>query len=453
MKGSDSIPPVFTEYFSMPPLLNPGLAVQDLTCAAVDHTKISISWTYSGNIDIQYRQPNAAWTYLVTNTGTKPHIVQNLVPNTYYEFRACPTGAGTDWSNICRTKTQNAPLPADVFPPPLSLVGSLNGAAPTSAIDLSWTRNSLNNTGVKIYQNGTLIYTGSTPTETSRTITGLASNTTYTFKVKNTYSGGDSTDSNEVSVTTSAGDSALKPSGLSAQAVSSYQINLYWTNNTSAGNINIWRMGSADADFVLYDTVPATRTYYYSTDLNAGTFYSYKVENTTVQGFSNTAGAVTWNWEPDPGCVTPYTYIWTVDNGLYVQKYAKDINLGDEVLTVLRGGEIAVTRITSILNGKADSLHIITTKSGKTLECSASHPLVGSLDLSVIRAIDVKREVMLLTYDPQLEKIEEDIVESKEVLYGDFDVLIFGVEAKEHTFISSNIVSHNREEKDGDIIS
>jgi hypothetical protein len=430
--------------FTMPTLLTFAQAVQALTCAPVDHSSISLNWTYSGNVDIQYRLDGATWASLATNVSTKPKIATGLVPNTYYEFRAAPTGTTANWSNICRTRTLQAPLSPETSPPPLSLVATLNGTTPTTQVDLSWNRNSTTNTGVKIYQNGSLIYTGSTATEVSKTITGLTANTTYTFKVKNIYAGGDSIDSNVETITTAAVVSASAPSGLSATPISSSRIDLHWINHVSTGNINIeYDDGSG---FTSAAVIAATNSTYSHIGLAPSTYYVYRVSNSGLTGYSNEASAFT---NPAGGgggdgriCVLPDTLIWVVVDGVPCQRMAQEVSDGDTILTINANKEIISTKVVAAMWGNSDTIHYITTKKGKTLGCTPSHPILVNMDLGVERAINIVGGDEVLVYNPELEKIELEVVESKETIKGNFKVVIFALE-KEHIFISNNIVSHN----------
>jgi hypothetical protein len=88
------------------------------------------------------------------------------------------------------------------------------------------------------------------------------------------------------------------PSGLSATAASSSQINLTWTDNdnTEAG-FKIERCtGAGCSNFAQIATVGTNVTSYSNTGLTASTSYSYRVRATNAIGdsdYSNTASAVT----------------------------------------------------------------------------------------------------------------------------------------------------------------
>lgn len=90
------------------------------------------------------------------------------------------------------------------------------------------------------------------------------------------------------------------PSDLSATAVSTSQINLTWTNNSSALiSINVERKTSEDGDWALIATVGSSVTAYSDTGLNVSTTYYYRVCGIDSSGSdaslcSDEAYATTW---------------------------------------------------------------------------------------------------------------------------------------------------------------
>ena len=76
-------------------------------------------------------------------------------------------------------------------------------AQSSSSIALSWTDNSANETGFKIYRGGVVITT-TAANATSYTDTGLSASTSYSYYAKATNASGDSSVSNTASATTSA---------------------------------------------------------------------------------------------------------------------------------------------------------------------------------------------------------------------------------------------------------
>src|SRR6185436_7970212 len=102
----------------------------------------------------------------------------------------------------------------------------------------AWTDNANNETGFKIERKtgaaGTYSQIATVGANvTTYNNTGLAASTTYYYRVRANNGSGDSAYSNEANATTQAAASPpAAPSGLSASAVSSSQINLAWTDNS-----------------------------------------------------------------------------------------------------------------------------------------------------------------------------------------------------------------------------
>jgi titin len=178
-------------------------------------------------------------------------------------------------------------------------------AASYSQINLAWTDTADNETGFKIERcvgEGCIDFTqiatvGANMTSYSNT--GLAASTSYSYRVRATNASGDSDYSSTTSATTYAPPTPpAAPSGLTAQAVSSGQINLAWTDNsTDETGFFIERCtGAGCSNFAQIATVEANVTSYSNTGLTASTSYSYRVGATNAGGnsdYSNIASAVT----------------------------------------------------------------------------------------------------------------------------------------------------------------
>jgi hypothetical protein len=126
--------------------------------------------------------------------------------------------------------------------------------------------------------------------------TGLTTNTTYFYRVRATNAVGDSAYSNEASATTQLNPPAA-PSGLTATAASTTQINLTWTDNSSnETGFKIERKTGAGGTYAQIATVGASVTTYSNTGLAIGTNYFYRVRATNGGGdsaYSNAASATT----------------------------------------------------------------------------------------------------------------------------------------------------------------
>ena len=133
--------------------------------------------------------------------------------------------------------------------------------------------------------------------------TGLTPNTKYYFRIRaNSTLYGNSTYSNVDSATTLP-TIPTAPSSLTATAMSSSQIDLAWTDNSSnEDGFKIERKLSADPTYTQIATVPANSTTYSSTGLSSSTLYLYRVRAYNTGGnssYSNTASATTFPPAPN----------------------------------------------------------------------------------------------------------------------------------------------------------
>jgi hypothetical protein len=196
--------------------------------------------------------------------------------------------------------------------PPAAPSGLTATATSSSQINLSWTDASSSETGFEIDRAAassgpwTQIATvGANVTIYSNT--GLTASTTYYYRVRATNSAGDSANSNVASATTQAPPATVPaaPSGLTATATSSSQINLSWTDaSSSETGFEIDRAAASSGPWTQIATVGANVTIYSNTGLTASTTYYYRVRATNAAGDSansNVASATT----PSPG--TPVT--------------------------------------------------------------------------------------------------------------------------------------------------
>ena len=189
--------------------------------------------------------------------------------------------------------------------PPAAPSGLTATAASSSQINLSWTDNSTNESGFRIERcQGSgctsfaqIVEVGANVTSYSNT--GLAASTTYVYRVRAFNSGGNSAYSNTATATTQAAPSPpAAPSGLTATAASSSQINLGWTDNsTNEDGFRIERcQGSGCTSFAQIAEVGANVTSFSNTGLAASTAYVYRVRAFNGggnSGYSNTATATT----------------------------------------------------------------------------------------------------------------------------------------------------------------
>src|SRR5438445_708177 len=184
--------------------------------------------------------------------------------------------------------------------PPTNLIAK---AVSTSEIDLSWTApsdlNSLILDGYKIERStdgGTTwstIVSSTGSTATTYSDTGLAASTTYTYRVSSVNSFGASSPSNIASAKTFDVVPPIAPTGLTATAVSSSQINLSWTAPTNNGGSAItgYKIERSTDGGTTWSTIVSntgsTGTTYSDTGLVHSTTYTYRVSAINSAGTSS----------------------------------------------------------------------------------------------------------------------------------------------------------------------
>jgi hypothetical protein len=185
-------------------------------------------------------------------------------------------------------------LPATGTPPdaPTLLTATTVSA---SQINLAWTDNTAGANGHKVYKGTvsgslTLIATLAVGVTTYSAI-GLTGSTEYFFVVRSYALGGAVSDpSNEASDTTDPGAAPTAPSGLTATAISSTQINLAWTDNSSDETAMKVLHGTSSGSLTLLQTLSAGVTVYSHTGLTPSTTHLYAIKATNANGDSVASG-------------------------------------------------------------------------------------------------------------------------------------------------------------------
>ena len=288
-----------------------------LTATAVSASQINLSWTDNADNEdgFQIERCTGASCSNFAQIGTalaNATTFQNTglsASTTYsYRVRANNTGGTSGYSN-----TVPATTPVAAPAAPTSLTASTVSA---SQINLSWTDNSNNEDGFQIERcqgascsNFVQIATVLANVTTYQN-TELTAATSYSYRVRANNAGGSSAYSNPATAVTAITPPAA-PTGLTATAVSSSQINLGWTDNaTNEAGFEIERCtGDTCVNFVQIATVgPNVTAYSNTTGLSASTAYAYRVRATNTGGasaYSNTATATTL--VPPPAAPTALT--------------------------------------------------------------------------------------------------------------------------------------------------
>jgi hypothetical protein len=170
----------------------------------------------------------------------------------YWRVRSKHACGNSSWSNIRSFTT--------IIAKPNSPSQLSAKATSSSSIVLTWKDNSNDETGFKIERKiGSCSSTNSWEliatkgaNATTHTNTGLATNTTYSYRVKAYNAGGNSAYSNCASAKTALSGTPKAPTNLTATSLSASQIKLTWTDNsTNEGSFKVYRkVGSGSWGFL-----------------------------------------------------------------------------------------------------------------------------------------------------------------------------------------------------------
>jgi len=256
--------------------LQPPNPPSNLSATAVSQTQINLSWSDNSNNEDGFKiYRNGSY---LTSVGANVTSYQNtkLYCGASYSYyvKAYNAGGESDSSNTASATTHICPPTA-----PSNLSAT---AVSQTQINLSWSDNSNNEDGFKVYRNGSYLASVGANV-TSYQDTGLSCGTSYSYFVKAYNAGGESSSSNTTSATTYACPPTAPnpPSNLSATAVSQTQINLSWSDNANnEDGFKVYRNGSYLA------SVGANVSSYQDTGLSCGTIYSYlsQFKNSPIGG-------------------------------------------------------------------------------------------------------------------------------------------------------------------------
>ncbi|MDO8544397.1 MAG: fibronectin type III domain-containing protein [Opitutaceae bacterium] len=189
-------------------------------------------------------------------------------------------------------------------PPPPAPTGLTATAVSSSQIDLTWT-DVADETSYKIERSpagaGSWTQVGTNAAnDVTFSDTGLPANTAFDYRVKASNANGDSGPSNVATATTFVAPPPA-PTGLTATAVSSSQIDLTWTDVAGETSYKIERSPAGTGSWTQVGTNVANAVTFSNTGLPAGTSFDYRVKASNAGGDSapsNVATATTFSGPP-----------------------------------------------------------------------------------------------------------------------------------------------------------
>ena len=298
--GGDSLPSATA---SATTLVAPPAAPTSVTASVVSSTEISVGWAASSGAT-GYRversaNGGASWS-VVGTTATTSFNDTALTPETTYQYRIIATNAGGD-STPSTIASATTPPGAPGVPS-----GVAATAVSSTQIDVSWTASG-GATGYRVERTadgGASWAVAGTTAATTLSDVGLTPATTYGYRVIATNTGGESAPSATANATTTVAPPPA-PTGVTATAVSSTQIDVAWAAAAGATGYRVERSVNGGATWTPLVTTAAMA--YQDTGLTSATTYAYRVIATNAGGDSvpsATASATTLSPPPAPSGLT-----------------------------------------------------------------------------------------------------------------------------------------------------
>ncbi len=306
--GSPYAGPVEARTLPAPP--PPPAAPSNLVLSVVSTTQIDLAWVDNSTDESSFKIERCTGTGC-TNfvqiaevaADVNGYANTNLQAGTSYSYRVRARGAGGD-SAYAESATATTHAPAPTVP---AAPGNLAArAVSASQIDLNWSDNSSDEDGFLIercFGSACVDFVQIAQTAAGVTTfanTGLASNTTYSYRVRAYNIVGPSGYANTAEATTQEAPVAAPaaPTNLVSTAVSSTQIDLTWTDaSTNESGFRVERCnGAGCTNFVEVAQVSANLQRYSDTTLVGSTTYSYRVRAVNTGGsspYSNVSEATT----------------------------------------------------------------------------------------------------------------------------------------------------------------
>jgi chitodextrinase len=299
----------------------PPSAPTGLSATAVSTSRIDLAWAASSdNVGVTgYRvercQGTSCTNFAQVGTPTTTGFSSTgLAANTNYRFRVRAVDAAGNASAYSAIVTRRT-LAADTTPPTAPTGLAATAVSPTQ-VNLGWTA-STDNVGVTGYRVERCQGAGctdfaeiATTTTTSHSDSGRLPGTVYRYRVRAVDAAGNLSVYSSIATATTPAvpDNAppTAPTGLTAAAVGSSQVNLAWSASTDDVGVTGYRVercaGAGCTNFA--EVASPTATSYSDTGLSPSTTYRYRVRAVdaaaNLGGYSTVAEATTGVAPPAP---------------------------------------------------------------------------------------------------------------------------------------------------------
>ena len=274
-------------------------APNNLTAVPLSQTQIRLNWTDASNNETGFKVERSldgtTWSPAGTPAANATSFTDSgLTADTLYIYRVKATNAGGDSAPSNTASARTHPVAPGA---PSNLTAT---ALSQTSVSLNWTIGTGTETGFKIerkLEGGTYSQIATAPADaTTATDNTVSAGATYVYRIRATNLGGDSSPSNEATVT-ALPNLPGAPTNLSITPLSQTSLRLDWTDNSSdetSFEIERTVLGAAGATAVNANfLVGPNETTFTDTGLTANSSYSYRVRAINVAGPSAWTTGVT----------------------------------------------------------------------------------------------------------------------------------------------------------------
>jgi len=251
------------------------LAPTDMVLTSASTTTATVTWQETSAVATHYEVYMDGELASTIAAGTKTYTTGTLVVDSTHLFKI-RAKFGTVYSLF----NTEASIDLGVAPDAAAVIGAVTVVS-ISALTVAWTCAATNETGFKVYRSLTdgdyvLVNTGTTANATTYADTGLTSYKKYYYKVQ-AYN-----DHGVSALSASANGTTLidlePPTGLSAEALSSTQVELTYTVNAGDATAHYVEKKATGGTYTVPGTaISATATTYTHGSLTANTTYTFRI--------------------------------------------------------------------------------------------------------------------------------------------------------------------------------